>query len=42
MLLGTLAASYLGSALTGWGVIRPGKKKKLKLVKIFDAVSSVN
>ena len=41
MLLGTLAASYLGSALTEWRVIRPGKKK-LKLVKIFDAVSSVN
>ena len=26
MLLGSLTASYLGSALTGRGVIRPGKK----------------
>ena len=39
MLLGLLASSLLGSALTGRGVIRTSKGK-LKLVKIFNAASS--
>ena len=41
MLLGTLAASMLGSALTGRGVIRAGEAQ-LEQVKIFNASPSFN
>ena len=41
MLLGTLAASLLGSALTGGGLIKTGKKQ-LKQIRIFNATSYFN
>ena len=41
MLLGTLAASMLGSALTGRGVIRAGEAQ-LEQVKMFNAAPSFN
>ena len=41
MLLGTLAASFLGSRLTGKGIIEQ-VKAQLEPVRIFDAISSFN
>ena len=41
MLLGTLAASLLGSRLTGKGIIGAGEDT-IRPVRIFDAVSSFN
>ena len=41
MLLGTLVASLLGSALTGQWVTR-ANKEQIEQVKLFNAISSFN